>query len=131
MPLRPMHRETLHALGDTLFPSLGEGDPAGGDVVPRAFEALHAELPPATQRQLGVALTLFELGALPGHRRRFSALGPAAREAYLASWMRSRVTFQRIVYRSLRELLAMLYYQDPATWPLIAYRGPIVRWSAR
>ena len=121
-----MRRETLRALGDTLFPSIEPGDPPGGDVLPDAVTSFMASGDAAKARDLDLVLTAFELGSIPRHGRRFSRLSPADRERYVDGWMRSRLAPRRIVFRSLKQLCALVYYQDPRTWALLHYDGPLV-----
>ncbi len=127
MPLTDQHHRVLRALGDTLLPSTGKGDVAGGDVVPGAVEELLASLDPVDVKRVGALLLLFEYAALPGFRRRFTKLDPARREAYVASWMTSRIAFRRVLYRAIRRLCTNAYYQAPEVWPSIGYDGPLVR----
>lgn len=124
--LRPAERRTLQALGDTLFPSLAEGDPRGGEVIPNGLEAALGRMAPETARELRLAIALFELGAVVRHGCRFSRLEPEPRARYVERWMRSRLAFRRTVYKALRDLLGHVYYQDPRTWPSIGYAGPPV-----
>ncbi len=121
-----LRRDTLRALGDTLFPAIQDGDPPGGTVVPDAVTGFMASGDPEKARALGAVLTLFELGSVPRYGRRFSRLPAEARHAYVDGWMRSRLAPRRIVFRSLKQLCALVYYQDARTWSLIHYKGPLV-----
>ncbi len=58
----------LRALGDTLLPSTGEGDAAGGDVVPGAVEEILSAMTPVDTKRVGSLLTLVDLAALPRFR---------------------------------------------------------------
>jgi hypothetical protein len=116
---------TLRALGETMFPAL-DGEPSGGEIVPEAADRFVSTLDPAAQRQLGVVLGLFELSAVARYGRPFSRLDPDARVRWLEGWMTSRLPVRRIVYRSLKGLCAIVYYQDARTWPLFGYDGPLV-----
>ena len=119
-------RRTLTALADTLFPSIAPEDPPGGDVVPDAFERFARAAKPGTAEQIGVALDLVELGALPLFGRPFSRLPEGARERYLDGMMRSRFALRRALFKSLRDLCGNLYYQDERTWAFLGYEGPPV-----
>jgi hypothetical protein len=125
--LTPALRATVRALGDTLLPSIAEGDPPGGDVVPDSLDDLMRHLPPKKQRELRVVLTVFDLAAVPLHGRRFARLPPEKRDRYVDGWMRSRIPARRIVFRSLRTLFATLYYQDDRSWKTLGYDGPVVK----
>jgi hypothetical protein len=126
MGLTERQRRIAVALADTLFPSLGDGDPAGGEIIADKLDDLVAGLPAATQKGLGTALGLFQLLAVPTRGRRFTRMSPAARERYVEAWMRGGTT-RRMVYRALRETLGTVYYQDPRAWAAIGYAGPQVK----
>jgi hypothetical protein len=126
MPLDAPHHRVLRALGDTLLPSTGPGDPAGGDVVPAAVDELLSTFPEADVRRVGILLRVFEYGALPGYRRPFSKLPPPQREKYVAGWMTSRIAARRVIYRALRRICMNAYYQAPEVWPSLGYDGPLV-----
>lgn len=123
MPLNRRQRRTLATLADTLLPSIGQGDPPGGEVVPEALEAL-LEGSPEASAELGIALDLLEMGALPLHGRRFSSLGERSRQRYIEGWMRSRLAFRRKLYSGLREACMNAYYQSDVTWSFLEYGGP-------
>jgi hypothetical protein len=126
MGLSARQRLTVEALGDTLFPSLGDGDPSGSEILPDRVDAFVDQLAPDQRKGLSLALTLFDLGALATRARRFYNLKPAAREAYVRACMTSRLAPRKLIYRGLRDTLALLYYQDDRTWPAIGYAGPKV-----
>ena len=126
MPLSASHRRALRALGDTLLPSTGPGDPAGGDVVPAAVDELLAAMTPADLRRVGALLTFFDYSAVTRYGRRFSALGTDRRRRYLEGWMTSRIAPRRMIYRALRSLCMNAYYQAPQVWPSLRYDGPLV-----
>ncbi len=126
MTLSRRQRQTVQALGDTLFPSLGDSDPSGGEILPDAMDRFIADLAPEQQKGLGTALGLFDIGAVLTRARRFHKLSPGAREAYVRRWQTSRLAVRKIIYRALRDTMAMVYYQDERTWPTIGYAGPAV-----
>src|SRR5580658_138253 len=72
MALSASNHRVLRALGETLLPSTGPGDPSGGEVVPAAVEELLSAMTPADTRRVGSLLTLFDLAALPRFLRPFS-----------------------------------------------------------
>ncbi len=121
----PSSRLIVTAFADTLFPP-GSDAPAGSVVVPDALEDLLASMDEGAVKQLGMALVLFEIGAVPLHGRRFSVVSAEGRERYLRGSMRSRLPLRRAIFRALRGLCANLYYADARTWPLIGYDGPPV-----
>jgi hypothetical protein len=118
-------RPIVAAFADTLFP-LDPDAPAGSAVVPDALEDLLASMDEAAVKQLGMALVLFEIGAVPLYGRRFSKLSAERRERYVRGSMRSRFPVRRAIFRALRGLCASLYYADARSWPLIGYDGPPV-----
>lgn len=122
--LNDRQRRIVVALGDTLFPSTGPGDPSGGEVLPDAFEEFVPHLAPDKQKGLGIALSLVDVLAVFRYGRRFSSLAPKKRDRYLRGWMRSRIKLRKIIFRSLRNTCATLYYQDRRTWPFLGYDGP-------
>ncbi len=126
MPLTDAHRRTLRALGDTLFPSTGADDPAGGDIVPGGVDSLLAAMEPEVVKKLGLVVSAFELAAVVRYGKPFSKLSDAQRERYVDGWMRSRLAPRRVVYRTLRVLCANAYYNDERVWPLLGYDGPLV-----
>lgn len=124
MVLSAGRRRTLEALGETFFPSTGAGDPSGGEILPQRFGELYDRLEPSQRKGLDLALTLFDLGAIATRARRFHKLSAAARERYARSWSTSRLAPRKLIYRGLRNTLALLYYQDARTWAFIGYAGP-------
>lgn len=118
-------RPVVAAFADTLFPSDPDA-PSGSAVVPDALEDLVASMEQTAVKQLGMALVLFEIGAVPLYGRRFSKLAAEQRERYVRGSMRSRFPVRRAIFRALRGLCANLYYADPRSWPLIGYDGPPV-----
>ncbi len=127
MALTRRQRQVIEALGDTMFPSLGPGDPSGGAILPEAMDGFIDGLAPEQRKGLGMALGLFDAGAVLTRARRFHKLSPKAREAYLRRWQTSRLALRKIIYRALRDTLGMVYYQDERTWPTIGYVGPAVK----
>ncbi len=126
MALSASNHRVLRALGETLLPSTGPGDPSGGEVVPAAVEELLSAMTPADTRRVGSLLTLFDLGALPRFLRPFSKLDDQKRAHYVTGSMTSRIAVRRIIYRALRGLCMNAYYQAPLAWPALGYEGPLV-----
>jgi hypothetical protein len=126
MPLSASQVSILRALADTLLPSIGPGDPAGGELVPAGVDEILAAMKPADTRRVGALLTVFDLAAVLRFGRPFSKLGPEQRTRYVTGWMTSRIALQRTIYRALRGLCMTAYYQNPRSWPSIGYDGPLV-----
>lgn len=126
MGISPRQREIVAALGDAFFPSIADDDPAGSEILPDRFERFFETLTAEQQKGLGTALGLVQLAAIPLQGKRFTRLSPERRERYLIGWRTSRLAVRKLVYRGLRDMLAMLYYQDERTWHSIGYVGPQV-----
>ena len=124
MGLSESTRKTVQALGETFFPSIAAGDPGGGEILPGEVDSFYDTLSRDQRRGLDIALTLFDLGAVATRARRFHKLSPASREAYARRWSRSRIPARKIIFRGLKNTLALLYYQDSRTWTFIGYAGP-------
>lgn len=61
---------------------------------------------------------------LGGRVRRFTALEPAERLAYLDGWARSRFTLRRGAFQALRAFVCFYAYCDDATRALTGFPGP-------
>ena len=102
--------------------------PPGGAIGPSGLEAglpehvdrfLVAE-PAAQRRLMRLLFFLLEHGTIVfpaggyGGTRRFSSLSPEQQVAYLRGWQRSSLFPRRLVFTSLRAILTMGYFADPA-----------------
>lgn len=101
------------------------GKPAGDDVT-EAVAPFLEHLSRVDRLRLRALLLGLEYGAplfrlRPG---RFTSLSPAEREAYLASWARSRLAPRRQGAAVLRALASLAYYGRDAAWPDVGYDGP-------
>jgi hypothetical protein len=126
MGINARQREIIAALGDTFFPSVADDDPSGSAILPDRFATFYDTLTAPQQKGLGTALSLVQLAAIPLRGARFTRLAPGKREGYLVGWRTSRLAVRKMIYRALRDTLAMLYYQDERTWTSIGYVGPQV-----
>ncbi|MGQ0814549.1 MAG: hypothetical protein ACT4O1_08790 [Gemmatimonadota bacterium] len=61
---------------------------------------------------------------LGGRLRRFSALTPAQRLAYLEGWRHSRFQLRRAAYQALKGFVYYMAYIDPATRSITGFAGP-------
>jgi hypothetical protein len=119
--LAPREAAFLAAAAAATFPSGGkvarqEGDAGIVRYVDRWLGSLPAQ-PRRLMRLLFVALehaTLLFPAPGRGGRRRFSALAPEQRVAVLEGWARSPLAPRRLVFASLRAILTMGYFGDPA-----------------
>jgi D-cysteine desulfhydrase len=93
--------------------------------IPPRVDRFLVPLPASTQRDVHSLLALVEHGAPPlsGKLARFTHLPPSDREAILDSLARGSST-SRVVYRGLRDLIMLAYYQQPSTFQALGYGGP-------
>ncbi|MGQ0562599.1 MAG: hypothetical protein ACT443_12085 [Gemmatimonadota bacterium] len=61
---------------------------------------------------------------LGGRIRRFTALTPEQRLAYLEGWRDSRFQLRRAAYQAIKGFVHYVAYIDPATRPLTGFEGP-------
>lgn len=96
------------------------------------IDASCAKLSPDVTGLLPVALRLFEWWPFFGELRfqRFTQLSPEERDESLRGWMESRVGTRRLAFYALRNLSLLGYWSQDETWPLIGYRGPLLRGGA-
>jgi hypothetical protein len=93
----------------------------------RALDAYCDGLAPGDRAQLVQLVYALEHATLPfgGHWSRFSSLPAAARADVLASWQTAGMELRRLGYRSLKAMVFLVYYREPAAWATIDYPGPI------
>jgi D-cysteine desulfhydrase len=115
----------LAAAAEALLPAEATAEERGR--VPIHIDRYLIGMPPRTLREVRAMLMLIEHGTTPlgGRLRRFTALAPAEREAYLAG-LEARGGLLAQAYRGLRDLVMLAYYQQPSTWAAIGYEGPRV-----
>lgn len=122
LPTLARHEAALiEAASETVYPAGGAVSPSGREAgVVEWVDRYLRELPAAPRRLMRLLFLLVEHATLvlpaPGRggRRRFSALDPAQREAVLEGWRTSRLFPRRLVFTSLRAILTMGYFADPA-----------------
>ena len=64
------------------------------------------------------------LTPLGGRFRRFTALAPETRLAYLRGWARSRFELRRAAFQALKGFVNFFAYSDDRTRPLTGFEGP-------
>lgn len=111
----------VRAALDTVFPAGGEiassGTQAGGVA---HVDRYVASLSPRSRVLIRLLFFLLEHATLffpaPGWDgiRRFSRLSPAQREVVLDGWGRSPLAARRAVFQSLRAIVTMAYFANPA-----------------
>jgi len=93
--------------------------------VPDRVDDYLVGLPPRTQRDVHAALFAIEHGTTPLDFRwsRLTSLEPAERTEYLDT-LAARGGLQATLYRGVRDLCMLGYYQHPDTWPDLGYALP-------
>ncbi len=111
----------LAASAEALFPRGGELAVSGTEArVPEWVDGYLELQPPRVRLLMRLLFCLVEQATLvlpapgAGGRARFSCLCPAQRIAALEGWQRSRFFPRRLVFTSLRAILTMAYFADPA-----------------
>jgi hypothetical protein len=104
------------------WPSADDLDCAG------KVDALMASVHPEVGAEFRQLLRLFEsaLGglALTGSPAPFTRCSPAAQDARLEAWRRSRVALLRSGYQALKRLAHATYYSSPEIYARVGYPGP-------
>ncbi len=80
------------------------------------------------QKDMKLALNVFENAVaglvLEGRITPFTQLDPEAQDQALARWRGSRLETARVIYRSVRDLVAGTYWGDPKCFAAVGYPGP-------
>jgi hypothetical protein len=118
--LAPREVAFLCAAGNATFPAGGEPSPSGEEADLAGYTDHWLTLVPARMRLLMRLLffllehaTLFLPAPRPRGWRRFSSLSTEQQAAVLESWRTSRFYPRRLVFMSLRAILAMGYLAHP------------------
>lgn len=83
------------------------------------------------QREVKAMLSTVEHATvIDGHVSRFSSLTPRDREAYLM-WFGSKGGLRGQIYRGMRDLCMLGYYQQAPSWVALGYDGPWVEQGKR
>lgn len=136
-PARPprLLSETEHAVMAAVAARIVPGDGAGAawptaDALDCAgkVDTLMATAHPAVAAEFRQLLHLFENGlvglAVAGSPTPFTRCSPAAQDARLEAWRRSRVALLRSGYEALKRLAQATYYSSPEVYALVGYPGP-------
>ncbi len=112
---------TIRAASDAIYPPGGEIPPSGNEAGIVEYTDRYLAMLPGQQRTLMRMLfflvehaTLFFPAPGPGGFRRFSSLSGEQRVAVLEGWRSSRLFPRRLAFTSLRAILTMGYFSDPA-----------------
>ncbi len=119
--LAPREAAFLAAAAAATFPSGGAVARASGDAgIVLYVDRWLGSLPAQPRRLMRLLFAVMEQATLvfpaPGRggRRRFSALSPTQRVAALDGWARSSLAPRRLIFASLRAIVTMGYFGDPA-----------------
>ena len=98
-----------------------------------AVDTLCRSLDPTVTEPLPLLLRMFEYGPFffDFMFSRFTQMTNAEKDASLRAWMESRIALRRVGFTALRNLCFVGWYGQDATWPLIGYRGPLLRGAPR
>jgi hypothetical protein len=127
--------EDEHAVFAAVAARMAPGDGAGptwptADALDCAgkVDALMATAHPEVGAEFRQLLHLFESAlfglALTGSPTPFSRATPAAQDARLEAWRRSRLALLRSGYQALKRLAHATYYSSPEVYALVGYAGP-------
>ena len=101
------------------------GVPVPPERVARRLDIEQARVGDPVLSDMKTVLTVLEhLTLLGGRVRRFTALSPADRLAYLEGWKRIRFTLRRAVFQAVRSAVFFFAYCDDATRSLTGFEGP-------
>lgn len=99
--------------------------PVSPDSVARGIDRELALAGDPMRTDMKTVLGLIEhLTILGGHRRRFTALDPEERLAYLRGWSRSRFNLRRAAFQAVKSFVFYFTYIQPETRPLTGFAGP-------
>lgn len=119
--LAPREAAFAVAASEAMFPSGGAIPESGPDAgIPAFLDRYVAAVPPQVRLLMRLLFFLVEHATLffpapaPRGWRRFSSLDHEQRVAVLDGWRASRLFPRRLVFTSLRAMLTMGYFADPA-----------------
>jgi hypothetical protein len=119
--LTPKEYAVVRAAADSLL----DGAPVRSRDVAAAVDAELAIAGEPMLSDMKTVLGLIEhLTLLGGRRRRFTALTPEQRLAYLRGWSRSRFKLRRGAYQALHGFVVYFAYIRDDTRPLTGFDGP-------
>lgn len=118
----------LWAIAQRICPG-GDGLPTIDDLqVCQKLDTLFSRMAPRDQKDIKLALNVFENAVaglvLEGRITPFTQLEPEAQDQVLARWRGSRLETARVIYRSVRDLVAGTYWGDPKCFAAVGYPGP-------
>ena len=126
-PVRPAFR----AIAQTVVPESVSLDEQAWIEVERIVEQAVASRSERVRRQVRLLIRALDLLPLARYGRRFGALDPARRLAFLDAMQSFPVLLVRRGVWGLRTLVFMGYYARPAGGAAIGYRADARGWEAR
>jgi choline dehydrogenase-like flavoprotein len=121
--------KTLHALGDTLFPSGISATPGARDLqLTEQLVARIGDYPPAVQRLMKLMITAFDLsGIVSPQLRPFHRMSDQQRGQFLEHVEKIKLNSQRDLAVGLKAMLSLAYFAMPEITRVIKYDGkPLV-----
>lgn len=118
----------LHAMAARICPG-GDGLPSIDELeVCQQMDSLFSRMSARDQKDMKLALKVFENAlaglVLEGRVTPFTQLEPAQQDKVLEHWRDSRLTTARVIYRSVRDLVAATYWGNPKCFAAVGYPGP-------
>ena len=118
--LTPKQYAVAHAAAEALL----VGVPVSATTVARRMDQELAWVGEPIRTDMKTVLSLTEhLTPLGGRARRFTALDPEERIAYMLTWRDSRLQLRRAAYQALKGFVYYFAYIDNATRPLTGFEG--------
>jgi hypothetical protein len=130
-PVLPPVHAAFRAIALTVVPEATSLTDAEWRAAEGIIEGALAQRPAGIRRQLQLLIRVLDLLPLLRYGRRFTALDPASRLAFLDAMQRFPSLLVRRGVWGLRTLVFMGYYGRPEARAAIGYRGAPGGWEAR
>ncbi len=116
--------QVLTAVGEAVLGKVASADQLAQ--IPSGVDRYLLTMPPGVQRELHLALGVLEQATLMGGCvSRFSRLPVADRERLLAG-LAAGGGLREQIYRAVRDLCMLGFYQQSSSWQALGYEGPLV-----
>ncbi|MFI5213967.1 MAG: hypothetical protein ACHQU8_05455 [Gemmatimonadales bacterium] len=130
-PVLPPVHAAFRAIALTVVPEAAALEGAEWLAVEGIVESALALRPVSVRRQLRLLIRVIDVLPLLRYGRRFTALDPASRLAFLSAMQRFPILLVRRGVWGLRTLVFMGYYARPEAGAAIGYRANARGWEAR
>ncbi|MFI5208008.1 MAG: gluconate 2-dehydrogenase subunit 3 family protein [Gemmatimonadales bacterium] len=130
-PVLPPVHAAFRAIALTVVPEAASLEGAEWLAVEGIVESALALRPASVRRQLRLLIRVIDVLPLLRYGRRFTALDPASRLAFLSAMQRFPILLVRRGVWGLRTLVFMGYYARPEAGAAIGYRANARGWEAR